>query len=230
MTTPTSIQPPPSDPQFFQVRDAISTRRLVITTGVAVTVVLACSVVAWNGDVPEWEADLLRFFNDWPDWLESILWALQQVGVLAGPLIGGLVIVWFTRRWEYLLPFVLLIPLKLVIEKAMLKQIVQRERPYVSVGPDITVRGPAFEGLSYPSGHATTAFAFAILVVAFLPRRWRPIPLIWAMIVGIARMYFGEHNVLDVVAGMAMGTMFGTILWFATLNRFVDVTDEARAS
>ena len=67
-------------------------------------------------------------------------------------------------------------PLKLILEKAVLKQLIERERPFVTVGPDITVRGPAFEGLSFPSGHTTTAFAFAILVAAFLPRRWRPLP------------------------------------------------------
>lgn len=229
MTTPTSIGRPPSRRQPFEVRDAISASRLAVIVGVAITVVVASSAVAWSGEVPGWEADLLRFFNDWPDWLEPVLWVLQQVGVLAGPLIGGLVIVWFTRRWEYLLPFVLLMPLKLFIEKALLKQIIERQRPFVTVGPDINVRGPAFEGLSFPSGHATTAFAFAILVAAFLPRRWRPVPLIWAAVVGISRLYFGEHNVLDVVAGAAVGTIFGTVLWFVTLNRFAPTHDERRS-
>ncbi len=229
MTTPTSIEQPPSRRQPFEVRDAISMQQLVVTVGVALAVVVASSAVAWNGEVPAWEADLLRFFNDWPDWLEPIMWALQQVGVLAGPVIGGLVIVWFTRRWDYLIPFVLLMPLKLIIEKAFLKQLIERQRPFVTVGPDINVRGPAFEGLSFPSGHATTAFAFAILVAALLPRRWRPVPLIWAVVVGISRLYFGEHNVLDVVAGAAVGTIFATILWFTTLNRFVHTDHESPA-
>ena len=40
--------------------------------------------------------------------------------------------------------------------------------------------------------------------------KWRPIPLIWAVVVGVARLYYGEHNMLDVVAGFAMGTMCQT--------------------
>ena len=229
MTTESSAERPTRRRQPFEVRGPISIRQLEAIAGSAFAVVIVTSVVAWNGEVPSWEAELLRFLNDWPDWLEPIMWVLQQVGVLAGPVIGGLVIVWFTRRWEYLLPFVLLVPLKLIIEKAVLKQLIERERPFVTVGPDINVRGPAFEGLSFPSGHTTTAFAFGILVFALLPRRWRPIPLIWAAVVGIARLYFGEHNVLDVVAGAALGTIFATGLWFTILNRLVRTASEIPA-
>lgn len=157
-----------------------------------------------------------------PDWLEPIMWVLQQVGVLMAPVIGGLVIVWYTRQWQHLIPFVLVLPLKLGIEKGIVKRLVERERPYVSIGPEIHVRGPAFEGLSFPSGHATTAFALGVLVAGFLPPRWRPVPLLWAVVVAVARLYYGEHNLLDVIAGAATGTAFATILWFLVLNRFVE--------
>lgn len=229
MTRPASNGHAPQRRQPFAVRDAMSTTRMIALVTVSLVIVVASSVVAWDGEVPGWEAEALRWVNDWPGWLEPIMWTLQQVGVLAGPLIGGVVIAWVARRWEYLIPFLLLMPLKLVIEKAVLKQLVERQRPFVSVGPDITVRGPAFEGLSFPSGHATTAVAFAILVAAFIPRRWRPLPLLWAAAVCIARIYFGEHNVLDVVAGAAMGTLFATILWFTILNRWVEPDDKGPA-
>lgn len=221
MTTSSSIDDDRAREQPFAVRNAMSTQQMVILVGLSLAVVVATSAVAWNGDVPGWEADALRFVNDWPDWLEPIMWALQQVGVLAAPLIAGLVIARVAGRWAYAIPFVLLMPLKLIIEKAVLKQAVERRRPYETIGPEINVRGPAFEGLSFPSGHATTAVATAILVAAFLPPRWRPLPLIWAAIVCVARLYFGEHNVLDVVAGVAVGTLFATILWYTILNRFV---------
>ncbi len=197
---------------------AISKQRLVVTWVVTLAVVAGSSVVANDGDVPDWEASILRFVNGWPDWLEPIMWVLQQPGVVLSPVIAGLVIFWFTRDWRHLAAFACVLPLKLGIEKALVKQLVERERPYVSVGPEIHVRGPAFEGLSFPSGHATTAFALGILLTAFLPPRWRPVPVIWAVIVGVARLYYGEHNALDVVAGAALGTLFATTLWFAFLN------------
>ena len=213
--------------QPFAVRDPITAPVAVSVIVAALAVVVSSSAVAWDGEVPGWEAEALRFFNDWPDWLEWIMWPLQQVGVLAAPVLGGVVIARVARRWEYVIPFLMLMPLKLIIEKAVLKQLVERQRPFVSVGPDIEVRGPAFEGMSFPSGHATTAFAFAILVAGFVPPRWRPVPLIWAVVVGVARLYYGEHNVLDVVAGAAMGVIFGTILWWTILNRFVERDPDA---
>ncbi len=191
-------------------------------------VVVVTSVIAAAGDVPGWERSVLTFINGWPSWLEPPMWAIQQGGVLAAPLVAGLVIVAFTRTWRHLIPFVAVLPLKLGIEKGLVKQLVERERPFVSVGPEIDVRGPAFEGLSFPSGHATTAFAVAILLTAFLPKRWRPVPLIWAALVGVARLYYGEHNLLDVVAGAALGTMFATVLWFFFLNRHVHPDCECR--
>jgi membrane-associated phospholipid phosphatase len=137
-------------------------------------------------------------------------------------MIGGALIAWGSRRWRYAVPFVLLVPLKLSVEWLFLKQVVERERPYVTVGADIEVRGTPIEGLGFPSGHTTTAFAFAVLVVAFLPARWRPVPVLLAIVVGVSRLYAGAHNVLDVVAGAAVGVVFGSVLWFAVLDRLVD--------
>ena len=202
------------------VRRAIGIRRLAITTSFALIAIVASSLVAWNGHVPGWEQSILEFFNGWPDFLEPLFWVLQQPGVLFAPVIVGAVVVWRTRQWQHFAAFAAVLPLKLGVEKGLVKQLVQRERPFTSVGPSVDLRGPAFDGLSFPSGHTTTAFATAVLLSAFLPKRWRPVPLIWAGVVGIARIYYGEHNALDVVAGAALGTLFATALWFVFLNRF----------
>ncbi len=206
----------------FVLCHALAARRVIVTVTVSVIVVMLSSAVAWNGDVPGWEEAILDFVNGWPDWLEPPMWFIQQVGNLFAPVVGGLVIFWFTRRWQHLVPFVLVLPLKLGIEKGIVKKLVQRERPFMSVGDSVDVRGPAFEGLSFPSGHTTTAFALAVLLAAFLRPKWRPIPITWAAMVAVARMYYGEHNFLDVVAGAALGTAFATGLWYFFLNRYVD--------
>ena len=211
---------------FVALRDRVSFRRLLVIVVPATLVVIVSSMIAHDGEVPNWEEAILRWFNGWPDQLEAPLWVVQQVGVFGAPVVGGLVVVWFTRRWYHLIPFVLVLPLKLTLEKGVVKQLVDRERPYVSVGPDIEVRGPAFEGLCFPSGHATTAFALATLLVAFLPPRWRPLPILWAIAVASTRLYYGEHNALDVVAGAALGVAFASTLWFVFLNRWVPEQSE----
>jgi undecaprenyl-diphosphatase len=107
----------------------------------------------------------------------------------------------------------------LLFEKTIVKSLDERERPYTSIGDEIIVRGGAYEGLSFPSGHSTTAFATATLLFALLPTRWRWLPVVWAVLVGVARMYMGEHNTLDVVCGAAIGTLFAVLIWRFVLER-----------
>jgi membrane-associated phospholipid phosphatase len=217
---------PQGSPPFFAVRTRLQLAHVVAVVVAAAVIVVASSAVAWDGDVPGWEADVLRWINGWPDWLEPAMWLLQQVGVYMAPVVAGVIVVSFTRRWLHLVPFVLVLPSKVWIEKAVVKQLVDRQRPFVSVGPDINVRGPAFGGPSFPSGHCTTAFALGVLLTAFVPPKWRFVPITWAVIVAISRLYYGEHNLLDVVAGAALGTAFATVLWFVFLNR--GAQDEVR--
>ncbi len=208
--------------QFFATRHKISGVQTLVVSGVAMVVIVASSVAAADGAVAAWEESVLLFFNGWYDWLEPLMWALQQVGVIGTPIVAALVVYYFSRRWQYLVAFAAVLPLKLVIEKGVVKNLVERDRPFESVGPHINVRGPAFEGLSFPSGHTTTVFAVGILLFALLPSRWRPVPVVWAGVVAIIRLYYGEHNFLDVVAGAAIGTLFAVLLWYALLNRVAD--------
>ena len=205
--------------QLFATRHSISAAQTFVVSGVALVVVVASSVVAADGTVAAWEESVLLFVNGWFDWLEPPMWVLQQVGVTGSPIVAALVVYYFTRRWQHLVAFAAILPMKLLIEKGLVKSIVERDRPFESVGSHINVRGPAFEGLSFPSGHTTTIFAVSVLLFALLPLKWRPVPVAWAGIVGVARLYYGEHNVLDVVAGAATGTLFAVVLWFTLLNR-----------
>jgi len=223
-----SREPRPAADQPFLRCHAIAPLVALVVVAVSIGVVVTTSLVAASGDVPDWESSALEFVNGWPDALEPLLWVLQQAGLLVAPIAVGLVIVALTRRWQYLIPFVLVLPLKLGIEKGIVKQLVERERPFVSVGSDVIVRGTAFEGLSFPSGHVTTAFATATLVSAFLPPRWRPLPILWAVVVAVSRLYFGEHNLLDVVAGAGMGIAFAMVLWVGILNRLAETGDASR--
>jgi undecaprenyl-diphosphatase len=59
---------------------------------------------------------------------------------------------------------------------------------------------------SFPSGHATTAFAFAF-VVGFMARRWFPFLLLAAVAVGVSRVAVGAHYPTDVLGGVVVGTL-----------------------
>lgn len=69
---------------------------------------------------------------------------------------------------------------------------------------------------SFPSGHATTAFAALVAIGALCPRL-RPVLWVFALAVAVSRVMVSAHYPSDVIAGAACGA-FGAILvrdWFA---------------
>lgn len=76
------------------------------------------------------------------------------------------------------------------------------------------IRGSAFQ--SFPSGHATSAFAFAATVSSELARwqpgtRWTVGPVMYtgAALAGASRIYNNKHWASDVLAGAGIGTFIG---------------------
>ena len=83
-----------------------------------------------------------------------------------------------------------------------LKRLIRRKRPL-----DDTLGNP-----SLPSGHAAIAFSAATILGYRYPK-WR-IPLyIGAGLVGFSRIYLGRHYTSDVLAGAAIGTTMGVLVW-----------------
>lgn len=65
---------------------------------------------------------------------------------------------------------------------------------------------------SFPSGHTTTAFAVATVLVLMLKNaRWQLVILLFALGVGYSRIYLGQHFLGDVLAGMFIGTVSGLV-------------------
>jgi membrane-associated phospholipid phosphatase len=64
---------------------------------------------------------------------------------------------------------------------------------------------------SFPSGHASVAFAAATAVAAHCPRLRLPLFAL-AALVAASRVYLGVHFVLDVVAGAALGVTIGLLV------------------
>jgi membrane-associated phospholipid phosphatase len=85
---------------------------------------------------------------------------------------------------------------------------VRRQRPRLE---DIEATGPLPASLSFPSAHAATSFAGATLIGALvLPLR--PALYIAAAVMAFSRPYLGVHYPSDVLAGAAVGTVFGRLL------------------
>jgi membrane-associated phospholipid phosphatase len=167
-------------------------------------VFLAGTAAAAGGGVPAWERRLFRFINDRPDWLHSLLWPPQQLGAfVVVPLLALALWFWRKRRWAVA---VLIIGVSKLIVERLVKRTVTRERPAVSIGPHINVRGDVpLRGESFVSGHAILIAALVGLLTPLLPQPWRAIAWLAAALGLIGRVYVGAHNPLDVVCGAALG-------------------------
>ncbi len=66
--------------------------------------------------------------------------------------------------------------------------------------------------LSFPSGHATTAFTLATALTLFFPRAW-PLFYSYAVTIALARVGAWDHYPSDVMAGALFGTLTTLLLY-----------------
>src|SRR2546423_4371085 len=206
---------------------AVAGRRTadLVVAGIGLVVLVICGVIASDGTVPAWEADIFHAINDLPGWLYRPLWPFQQLGtILVGPLVAIAAFVLGRRRLA--IAALAATVLKLLGERVV-KLLVERERPGTTIG-DVILRGdvPA-NGNSFVSGHAVLAVALAAMLSPYLRGWWKLVPWVLAALNGIARIYVGAHNPLDVVGGAALGLAIGSTLKYALA---LGPTDQRRLS
>jgi membrane-associated phospholipid phosphatase len=140
----------------------------------------------------------------------TVLFVVASSWWIKGPLfvaIGAVGDVHSRRRFPFAAALASVTATAGAVMAALLKEAFDRERPALA--------DPGFEPLvgtpgspSFPSGHATTAFAAAALVGAFHPRLRIPVYAM-ATLVALSRVYLGVHFWLDVTVGAVLGTALG---------------------
>lgn len=101
--------------------------------------------------------------------------------------------------------------LGLVLNNLIIKQLVGRPRPWLSVeGLHYVI----FEGdpNSFPSGHTCASFAAACAWWRLAPKRWMAVAgMAMAVCMGLSRLYVGVHYPSDVLMGALVGTLCGQL-------------------
>ena len=93
---------------------------------------------------------------------------------------------------------------------AGLKIVVNRPRPFATY-PEIQKLDKA-GSYSFPSGHTSSAFAFATSISLAYPQWYVVAPsFAWASLVGYSRMHLGVHYPSDVLVGALLGIGSGFI-------------------
>lgn len=153
--------------------------------------------------------------------------SLGDIGLLW--IVLGLVFLAFrkTRRTGLLL--LLALALSHLFNTVILKNLIERPRPYTVLQQVESVIGPVSQ-TSFPSGHSATAFASAM--IPFLREkgflRW--VPLILAILMGLSRVYVGVHYPIDVLAGAVVGSLTAySVFWIDRRLTRTKIQQQSRA-
>lgn len=97
--------------------------------------------------------------------------------------------------------------LSIFLNELGIKNIVRRLRPQYKI-PEVVLPFGIARSFSFPSGHATMAFA-AAFIFSQKHKKWAWVYYLLAVIVAFSRIYLGNHYPSDVLAGMLVGTLIG---------------------
>jgi undecaprenyl-diphosphatase len=122
----------------------------------------------------------------------------------------GLAMLWWvgTDYWKTRALILIMAILVAAVLVFAVKMLVKRRRPEGEWGKFYRNTDPH----SFPSGHAVRAMMLAVVLLGLGPL-WLGVGLlVWAPLVGLARVAMGVHYLSDVVAGLLMGVVFGGIV------------------
>lgn len=155
---------------------------------------------------------------------EGIFTPLAQIFDLLGK--GGalliavsLALILFPRTRRVGTVMLLALGVGALITNVGLKPSVCRPRPYTFEGSIFyemwTLAGQHTESdFSFPSGHTTAATAAMVAIFLSCPKRKSWVALVFALCMGISRIYLGVHFFSDVLAGFAAGFIGAVAAYF----------------
>lgn len=145
-------------------------------------------------------------------WLDKIMPLITHLGTGGIIWLGWALLFYFKGTTGRRIAVLTLIALAVsfFISNELLKALVGRTRPYLTLEDVITLVSP-LQSTSFPSGHTATSFACAVVLArAGGIMRW--LPFVLAGLIGFSRIYVGVHYPLDVLAGALVGLLCGMLV------------------
>ena len=142
-----------------------------------------------------------------------IFGAVYLIVIMAAALVGYMVFSWktshFEGRFENLTHVSITVILAFITER-LIGFFYFRPRPFVDLEGVVKIIEKSPEAASFPSGHATIAFALAFGMMIH-NRRWGWVFTVLALYVGISRIIVGVHYPADVVGGIIVAAVAAAI-------------------
>lgn len=165
-----------------------------------------------------WNHDLFNFINQ--GMANPVLDVFFSALIVAGTIYIWLIFVpvlWLKKRRNEAVDMFFLILVVLAVT-TLLKLIFASPRPEdIRVVP-IPVPGYfGYDVYSFPSNHASRAFACA-LFLSFYFRKWTVPLFVFALLIGLAKIYVGAHYPLDIIGGAVFGGVLGWV--FIQLGKY----------
>ena len=162
-----------------------------------------------EGGVLLWIQEVLR--GPVQDTLVMAYTSLGNSGILF--IVAGVILLFFKKTRRLGVTALLALLIGFLITNLTLKPLLARPRPWLDVDGLVNLLGESAYR-SFPSGHATSAFAFAFALQYGTKRKWlKWLAMIVAILMGLSRLYVGVHYPTDVVGGVLVGWFSGWIAW-----------------
>lgn len=170
-----------------------------------------------DGNILLWIQEYIR--NDFLTPIMTFITHLGEEGFIWIVLTVLLLIPKKTRKVGAMSAVALII--MLLINNMFLKNLVARPRPY-DVIPGLTPLVPKLDSFSFPSGHTASSFAAGSVMFRKLPKKFGVPILIFAIVMGLTRLYVGVHYPTDVLFAAFEGVVIGYLAQ-ALVNSFIQL-------
>ncbi len=163
--------------------------------------------------LPKGELVLLLDANSTSTLDNLFFWATKGGEPYMGLFVFVLILLFSTKR--FLFVFIVSIVLSLIVSQGLKHQVFPNEdrpsRTYTELHDIEHLDRHTLN--SFPSGHTTAAFTFFTLLVISIRKKWLQfVAPLFATIVGVSRVYLGQHYLIDIVAGAVLGVFIVSIV------------------
>ncbi len=140
---------------------------------------------------------------------DRVFYGASQLGdySLLWLLLGGVKGMRSEHHWRASVRLATGVAIEFVLVNGLIKSLFRRRRPPSEADHPLKVRRPRTS--SFPSGHATSAFASATLLAENDPLA--PLYYAAAVVVASSRVYVRLHHASDVAVGISIGLVLGRL-------------------